>query len=353
MKKFAGISYDVTDLLSDGRIEYLVSLTQNDPDDLIKNAHIPSKDEVEAMPAEDFAVVLYHSHNGFLKKFACHDKYVTKLNMKILQDTHQDYPDEISKTASYFLTKAAKHFRLDVPDSLKKLAEGKHVTNIVDLDDIDRTQWHKKHASQIKIVEPKEFALPDARRYPLDTGTLVKTAVNYFEKHATHLSPLDAVTYALNVKKAAKKLNITTEDTRIEKYAALTASHFNDDYKELIRSRRIYVTEDNRGVYDELVEKAGELGVIKTAEVLEQVDRKFEVNRQWGHDVVDPYLSVLGIKKEASCTHKGKKIKVSMLKKAAEGIVDPGTLRDLDGPEAAFVFDSLPTPIKDKISKNI
>jgi len=288
-----------------------------------------------------------------LKKFACHDKYVTKLNLKILQDTHQHYPDEISKTAAFYLAKAAKHFRLEVPEGLRKLAEGKHVTNIVDLDEIDRTQWHKKHASQIKIAEPKEFALPDSRKYPIDTDTLTKTAVQYFEKNAMKLSPKDAMTYALNVKKAAKRFSIDTEGTRIEKYASLTASRFNDDYREHIRSRKIWVTEDNREVYDELAQRAEELGVIKTAEVLEQVDRKFGVFHEWGHDVVDPYLSVLGIKKEAACSHKGKKIKASMLKKAAEGIVDPTTLRELEGPEAIDIFESLPTPIKDKIAKNI
>jgi len=353
MKKFAGISYDVTDLVSDGRIEYLVSLTKDDADDLIKNAHIPSKDEVEAMPSEDFAVILYHPHTGFLKKFACHDKYVTKLNIKILQDTNQNYPDEISKTAAFYLTKAAKHFRLEVPENLKKLAEGKHVTNIVDLDEIDRTGWYKKHTSQIKVAESKEFALPEVKKYPIDTATLTKTAVQYFEKNATKLSPKDAITYALNVKKASKKFSVDTTDTRIEKYAALTASHFNDDYREHIRSRKIFTTEDNRGIYEELLDHAEDFGVIKTAEVLEHIDKTLDVYREWGHDIVDPYISVLGMKKEANCSHKGKKIQVSMLKKAAEGIVDSGTLRDLDGPEAAFVFDSLPTPIKDKIINNI
>jgi hypothetical protein len=165
---------------------------------------------------------------------------------------------------------------------------------------------------------------------------------------------MDALTYALHVKKAAQKLHISTEDTYIEKYAGLTASTFNPDYRELIKSRRIYVTEDNRGVYDELAEQAEEMGVIKTAEVLEQVDRKFDVNRQWGREVVDPYLSVLGsMKKEGNCLHKGKKIKVSMIKKAAEGIVDAETLRDFDGPDAIDVFNSLPMPIREKIVKNI
>lgn len=353
MKKFAGISYDVTDLLSDGRIEYLVTLTKDDPDDLIKTAHIPSKDEVQAMPTDNFALVLYHPQVGFLKKFACHDRYVTKLNMKIFGDTHEQYPDEITKTAAYYLVKAAQHFKLAIPPELKKLAAGKHITNIVDLDDVDKTSWHKKSSSHTKTAEPKEFALPDNRRYPLDNSTLVATAVEYFEKHATQLSPKDALEYASNTILAAERHGVDVEDTTVEKYASLTSSIFNDHYKEYIRARKGYVLEEDREVYDDLIKSAEKFGVVKTAELLEEVDRKLGVSYEWGRGVMDPYLSVLGLKKEASCSHKGKKIKASMLKKAAEGIVDSSTLRELDGPEGIEVFESLPSPIKDKIANNI
>jgi len=60
------------------------------------------------------------------------------------------------------------------------------------------------------------------------------------------------------------------------------------------------------------------LGVIKTAEYLAAVDRKFDVHRQWGRGVYDPYLSVLGTIKTASCSYKGKSIKKDDLTKAAE-----------------------------------
>lgn len=356
MKKFAGASMDVSDLLSDEKIDYLVGLSEGDPDDLIKNAHIPSKDEVATMPTDDFALVLYHPDKGFLKKFACHDKYVTKLNIKILRDTQSQYPDEIVKTAAYYLGKAAKHFGLVYPEDLKKLAEGKHITNIVDLTDVNSVEFHKKQAALVKTAEPKTFALPNEKRYPIDTPELIKKAIEYFEKNATRFQPLEALVFAANVKKAALQEKVLTEDTVLEKYASLTSSRFSPNWKENIRMRRPYVKEDEREVYDELVEKAAEFGVVKTAEVLEAVDRKLGVNRQWGHTIVDPYVSILGMKKEAmgaSCMHKGKKVRAAMLKSAAEKIVDSATLRDFDGPDAIAVFESLPTPIRDKIAANI
>jgi hypothetical protein len=353
MKKFAGLSYDVTDLLSDGKIEYLIGLTKDDPDELIKNAHIPSKEEVENMSTEDFALVVYHPHVGFLKKFAMTDKYVTKLNLKIFQDTYQQYPDEIAKTAAFHMQKAAKHFHVTFPAELKKLAEGKHVSNIVDLDDINQLSWHKKQASFVKVASPKEFALPERQKYPLDTPRLTQKAVEYFEKNATYFDPQEALIYAANTLQAARKQNISVEGTCLEKYSQLTTSAFNEDYKSHILARRIYVIDEDRDVYVDLARRAEEFGVVKTAELLEEVDRKLGVDRVWGSQVEDPYLSVLGLKKEASCTHKGKKVKQSMLKKAAENIVDAATLQDLEGPDGLDVFTSLPTPIKDKIVSNL
>lgn len=83
-KKFAGMAYDVTDFVSEGKIDYLVNLTKGDSDELTKTAHVPSREEAEQLPGEDFALVLYHPHIGFLKKYATGDKYITKLNMKLL-----------------------------------------------------------------------------------------------------------------------------------------------------------------------------------------------------------------------------------------------------------------------------
>ena len=48
-----------------------------------------------------------------------------------------------------------------------------------------------------------------------------------------------------------------------------------------------------------------------------------------------------------------KKIKKSMLKKAAENVVDAETLRELNGPDGLAVFESLPRPVREKITKNI
>lgn len=353
MKKFCGFSYDITDLISDGQINYVVGLLKNDADQLSKLAHIPSREEIEEMPNEDFALVLHHSRIGQLKKFATHDRYITQLNMKIFETTHGDYPDEISKTAAHYLCKAAKHFRLDIPEEIKKLGEGSHASNIVDLDSINETAWVKKQASMVKEAKEIEYALPDKRKYPISTSEHIKTAVAYFNEHAYKFDPADALQYAVRVKLAADKAGVAYDGTLLAKYATLTASSYNPDMKTFIRARRGYVLEEDRPVYDELLEKSASFGVIKTAEVLEKVDRKFGLHRQWGVNIEDPYISVLGMRKEAECMVGKKKVTKKNLVKAAESVVDKDTLRDLEGPDGIAVFESLPKPLQDKIVKEL
>ena len=351
-KKFAGMAYDVTDFVSEGKIDYLVNLTKGDSDELTKTAHIPSREEAEQLPGEDFAVVLFHPHMGFMKKYATGDKYITKLNMKLLQENSEKYPNEISKTAAFYLSKAAKHFGIKVPDEIQKLASGKHVSNVVDLSLLDEKDWVEKQETLEKVASV-EYALPDKRKYPISTKEHVKTAVAYFEEHANKFSPIEAMTFASRVKTAADTLSVPYSETMIDKYASLTSSKFNADYRHHISMRKGFVSSEDAGVYDELLEKSAKYGVIKTAEYLEKVDSKLGISDQWNHGIADPYISILGMKKEANCSHKGKKIKASMLKKAAENVVDADTLKDLEGPDGVAVFESLPTPIKDKIAKNI
>jgi len=353
-KRFLGVPYDVTDFVTNGQIDYLMNLTKGDSDELEKTAHIPSRDEVEAMPNNEFALILYHPHSGFMKKYAMNDRYGTKLNIKLLLDNQHKYPDEIVKTAAYYLARTARSFRLPIDEELKKLASGTHVTNIVDLDSLDELAWHKKQEHHTKHAAAVEYALPDKKKYPIHTAELVKKAMMYFNEHESKFTPLESIKFASQVKLAAIKHKIPYTNTILEKYASVTSKTFNDDMKGLIRARKRYVSEDNASVYDELLEKSASLGVIKTAEYLETIDKKFGLNRLWNRDIESPYLSVLGHTKEANCSmHKGKKIYKHQLKKAAEAIVDQETLKELDGPDGLAIFESLPTPIKNKIGDNI
>mgnify|MGYP007099625184 CR=1 FL=1 len=135
----------------------------------------------------------------------------------------------------------------------------------------------------------------------------------------------------------------------VEKYSTLTSKSFSSDLRGSLKMRKRFVLEEQASVYDELLEKSAKLGVIKTAEYLAKVDKKFGVHRLWNSSVEDPYLSVLGHTKIACITCKGKQIPKGKMLKAAETIVDATTLHELEGSDAQEIFDSLPMPIKNKI----
>ena len=347
MKKLANQLYDVTDMVTSGKVDFLIEVTKG-KDELVKNAHIPSLEEVEDMPDSQFALVLYHPHLGKMKKLAMSDKYLTELNMNIFEDKVDSLPEQVVKVAAYHLCKAAKHYKLAVPEKLQKYAEEKAATNWINIADIKVTP-----APQVKTASHEKVAYALGNKYPINTAELVKKAMVYFAEHGSRLSPMNAIEYATNVKVAADKLHVSYKGTVIEKYASLTADAFNKHYKEAIRARKGYVQEEDRQAYDELVTKSAELGVIKTAEILEKLDRESGAHRKWNTDILDPFLSVLGTVEERFVKQAGYQIKAADFKKLSSGIVDDATLAELQGPDGLDVFESLPTPVKNKLAKEL
>ena len=345
MKKLATQIYDITDLVSSDKIDYIVNITK-DNDELVKNAHIPSLEEVEEMPDSQFALVLFHPHIGKMKKYAMSDRYLTELNMKIFEDKADLLPEQIVKVAAYHLCKAAKYYKLSVPERFKKYAEEKLPTNWVNISDI-------KESVQVKTASMEKVAYALGNKYPLNSEELVKKAMQYFGDHSKRFNPENAITYAVNVKLAADMFGIKVEGTPIEKYASLTASGFNKHYKAAIRSRKGYVQEDDREAYDQLVEKSAELGVVKTAEILEKLDRESGAYRKWNTAVLDPFLSVLGVREERFVKQAGFTVKAADFKKLSSDSIDAATLADLQGPDGLDVFESLPTPIKNRLAKEL
>lgn len=347
MKNLLGMSFDITDAVTAGEIEYLTTLT-NGREDLVKNAHVASVDEVEDMPEENFALILYHPHNGLLKKYAMTDRYITELNIKMLKDKANSLPDEIVNTAASHLEKAAYHFKLAFPEELKGR---KTSSRIVNLTSIDKLAWHKKQAVLKKNAE-MIYALPDKKKYPLNNESLVKTAMQYFDEHANRFSLIDALEFTINTKAAAIKFNLPLSE-KMQKYASVDTATLNPDFKRHLSIRKSYATEEYSAVYDQLNEKLANIPLIKVARVLEEIDKDAGLSKFWSRGIEDPIFSVYALKKEACTMHKGKKVTKACLKKLATDVIDETTLKDLQGEEGLIIFDSLPTPIKDKLIKLI
>ena len=346
MKKLASLNYDVTDYLTSGKIDYLVALTQG-RDDLIKNAKVPTLDEMELLPDEQCALVLYHPHlDGPLKKFAMCDKATTELNLKIFEDTLSSLPEEIVKVASFHFLKAAKFYNLQTSDTLKKFAKEKQLTNRVNIAEV-----HDLPPTIEKTAEKVAFAL--GKKYPIHTPELVKKAMTYFAEHGKRLSPINAFEYAVNVKIAADKLGVNYKGSAIEKYANIDSGSLSKNFKAAVRARRGYASEEDRTAYDELIKRAESLGPVKVAKVLEELDRKTGVNSQWNQTVLDPIFTVFGEKDRKFVKQGSRNVSMADLMKLSAGIVDDATLAELKGSEGLEIFASLPTPVRNKIVKAI
>lgn len=350
MKKLATLQYDVTDLVTAGKIEYLIEVTKG-KDELVKNAHIPSLEEAEELPDEQFALILYHPHIGKMKKLAMTDKYLTELNMRIFEDKLDSLPESVVKVAAYHLAKAARFYKLTIPASIKKYAEHKPTSNWVNIAEVVPTQVKTAN-------EDVKFAL--GNRYPIHTPQLVKKAMTYFSENWKRFSPLNAFEYAINVKTAADRFGVDYKDTRIEKYAHIQPNVLNKTFRAAVAARKGYAKEEDRAAFDDLIKEAENLGTIKTAEVLEALDRATGLNHEWNKSIEDPIFTVF----EAAAPHfiklaapgspyNGIEINLESLRKLPDGAVDSETLKDLKGPEGLDVFESLPTPVKVKIAKSL
>jgi hypothetical protein len=341
MKKLATLQYDVTDLVTAGQIDYLIEVTKG-KDELVKNAHIPSLEETEEMPDEKFALILYHPHIGKMKKLAMSDKYITELNMRIFEDRINSLPEKLVKVAAYHLAKAAKYYKLTVPESIKKYAEEKPVSNWVNIAELK--------ATSVKVAsENIKYAL--GNKYPIHTAQLVKKAMSYFADHWKRFSPLNAFEYAVNVKIAADKLGVDYKGTRIEKYAHISPAKLSPLFKAAVAARKGYVTEDNRQIFDDLIKEASTLGTVKTAKALEAIDRELGLNREWNKSIEDPVFTVFDTTVEKTARESGTEINLESLRKLPNGLVDDATLKDLKSDEGLEVFASLPTPVRQKLAK--
>ena len=346
MKKLAQINYDVTDYVTAGKIDYLVNLTK-DRDDLIKNAKVPTLDEMEMLPSDKCALILFHPHlDGPLKKYAMTDKSTTELNLKIFEDTLSSLPEEIVKVAAYHFAKAAKYYNLPVSETIKKYAKEKQPSNWVNISEVNDLP-----PAIEKTAEKVAFAL--GKKYPIHTPELVKKAVSYFADHSKRLSPINAFEYAVNVKIAADKLGVSYKGTPIEKYANIDAGSLSKNFKAAIRARRGYASEEDRPAYDELIKHAESLGPVKVAKVLEELDRKTGVNSQWNQTILDPIFTTFGEKDRRFVKQGSHNVSMADLKKLGSGIVDDATLAELKGEEGLDVFASLPTPVRNRIVKAI
>ena len=122
--------------------------------------------------------------------------------------------------------------------------------------------------------------------------------------------------FVLNVKKAADKYDVSLFETEIDKFASLDSKEFNPNFADLMNIRLSYLADDEEELqtsYKDLYDRSSELGPIKTAKVLFELDKIAEMHVKYGHGVEDPLLATLSIRKYAHRTIDNKVITQNQL----------------------------------------
>jgi len=346
--KFTTFTYDLVDEISLGQIEKIASLQLDyDPDSL----HVPTSIEMQELEDKQVALQLYHPQTGKIKKFACYDPGLTQLNSQLLISKASALPDEIVKTAAFFLKRAALNQGVVVPEELASLAgDFKPTNNIVELEKISEIAYYKKLNDKTE-KETTKWALQESKRYPLDSKEDIEKAAEYFEKYANSFTAPDKLMFAINTCREASNKNIKLAGS-ITKFASLSTDSFNENFDKLVNMRKTYLNPDqDPDIYDELIERHPNLGVVKTAKVLEVIDREYGLDRLWSRQLADPISTTCGIYKEAELEIDGKYITksklASLLQKDVSNWIDDYTKKELSGPEGLDVLASLPEPTRE------
>lgn len=133
------------------------------------------------------------------------------------------------------------------------------------------------------------FALPDQRRYPLDTPDDVARAVDYFDKYASAFDAAERKTYARSVVEAIKSAGLAAADDtmwRLEAEAGLG---------RLSKSWRAAVTVRTKLAADspEVVDALDKAAAFPPPDPLELVCALRELDKVAGWDLPDPLTAVI------------------------------------------------------------
>lgn len=145
-------------------------------------------------------------------------------------------------------------------------------------------------------------------KYPIETEDHIKTAVNYFDKFLTRLSPMERAAVATNIEKQAETLGVDVSRDWITNYSRMLKKEaaISPDFERNIQLRKdaclkdgIKVTVSGKEVDAvHLLEKVATLtdGVhgIAIVKALEAFDKLANLEFRYDDDIVDPVLTVFG-----------------------------------------------------------
>jgi hypothetical protein len=359
MANIMSMSLDVVDEVLSGNFEKLAEIIEP-LTDAAKIAYVPSIEEQHSRDEKDFGLVLFHPQNGVTHKYALYTPELVELNLAYLDEKKNTLPDEVVKVAATNLATAANLKNITIPEGLNEFKGSKgYIPNILDTREINEINYNEKISSK---AEPTTFALEAEKKYPLETEDNVKQAIAYFARFNTEFDDVSQkLEYAVNTKIAADKYSIDIDNTEISKYAHLSREVFNPDFSDHVKIRESYLKPEHKpevlDTYSDLLKRAEDIGPVKTAEVLYEIDKAAGINHIYGSNVVDPVMATLSEPHEEKDSIDGLIIKKSSLEGLDNAdlteLVGNDVIAELKGEDGLAVLKSLPKPVRNAIIDKI
>lgn len=357
-----------------GLINQVIDIVDDVNKGILKKASIPEQfktagiltaEEREALPKEDFALVIMTKEGQELKKFPVNDAANTWLSCHYFSNTHEVIPDGAMKIAASNLKVACALYDLPVPEIVKQAAVEGVQTNIYEEstkseDKVIKVAYDSSHSQGTTY-----YAL--GNRYPMPTPEFVKKAEEYFDRHWHDFKDAsDRYEFAKNVSNRAKELSVKVASTNIKKYAS-------DSFGSVI-AKEILVRKDLLDGNDKLSSALNKLAshVEDTdpstfAKALHIFDKKAGIEKYYDRGVRDAYRATFEnseeVDKLASFGYRwedavsGVSVDEASLVKCADtkydkikGYFGP-TLADSLKKQAVAIFESLPNDAKVVIAK--
>ena len=321
-------------------IDKIASKINND------DIEIPFEEDVKNLKMDDFACII-KTAEGNLYKFPINSKDNVLLNIHAFLHTQSNLPDEIVKTAGYFLNKAAEFWSIDV--DLSKYENNTVKTNIVNFERINERKYLEKIAIPEENRKYSIFALEN--KYPIDTPELMKQAEFYFNQYGYMFDPFEQYTFANNVIKQAEALSCPLSSRGILKYSHLRYER-NPELDNLLKARDTKASTD--GSYQEIVKISKKVPLEKIAEAIYEMDKEFNLDKHYNKVVPDPIFTVFSAFEKQAEVIGGKKISLDILQSVPRETfqslsLTDDTIDELQGEQGIDVLKSLPEPIIDQI----
>lgn len=282
---------DINDYFNNGELIKIAEISKN----LSENSKL-AEISTDRLNNNDYALILISDKGREFPKYAMNSPSLTELNMAFLETNLDKLPEELVKKAARNLTAAANYYKIDIPDRLLPYNDEEYTDRYLSVLDIDESSFLKKIAN--KPVKPtQQFALKG--KYPLEN--LEKTS-SWFDRNYTKLDIDEQLEFIENTNKVFDSNSIVKLGGYINKISNLDKDSFNPNLSYHLNIRKSYVEDgtDKAEIFDDLWNRKDEIGPLKTAYVLENIDREYQLNDIYGLKIATPLQSVLDeLKKEA------------------------------------------------------